>query len=245
MIGMDKIGLQLYSVGGDMARSVPETLKRVAETGYSQVEFAGYFGVDAHEMKRMLDEYGLQAVSSHANVVGNLDAELEYMNTVGAKNIACAGIGDFNSRDNVLRIAELFNGIGEKCEAAGIHFSYHNHSHEFARDEQGKWLLDILYENTDPKLVNVQLDVCWALVGGADPVAYLTKYKDRVKMVHMKEVKTVSPYAGTAIGRGIVDFPGIYKLLGKDVIYIVEQEGIPDMETWEGLDLSAKYLKTL
>ena len=57
---MKKVGLQLYSVGGDMARSVPETLKRVAELGYKQVEFAGYFGVDAKEMKRMLDEYGLE-----------------------------------------------------------------------------------------------------------------------------------------------------------------------------------------
>lgn len=242
---MKKIGLQLYSVGGDMAKSVPETLKRVAGLGYSQVEFAGYFGIDAAEMKRMLDEYGLEAVSSHANVVGNLDAELEYMQTVGAKNIACAGIGDFNSRDNVLRIAERFNNIGEKCEKAGIHFSYHNHAHEFARDEEGKWLLDILYENTDPKLVNVQLDVCWALVGGADPVAYLTKYKDRVRMVHMKEVKTVAPYEGTAIGMGLVDFPGIYNLLGDNVLYIVEQEGLPHMETWEGLRRSADYLKAL
>ena len=242
---MDKLGIQLYSVGSFMAQSVPDTLKRVAECGYSQVEFAGYFGVAAKEMKRMLDEYGLEAVSSHANVVGNLDAELEYMQTVGAKNIACAGIGDFNSRENVLRIAELFNRIGEKCEAAGIHFSYHNHSHEFNRDERGEWLLDILYENTDPKLVNVQLDVCWALVGGADPVEYLRKYRDRVKMVHMKEVKTVAPYEGTAIGMGLVDFPGIYKLLGDEVLYIVEQEGLPHMETWEGLRLSSEYLKKL
>ena len=242
---MDKIGIQLYSVGADMAKSVPETLKRVAEIGYKQVEFAGYFGVDAKEMRRMLDFYGLEAVSSHADVVGNLDAELEYMKTVGAANIACAGIGNFDSRDNVLKIAELFNKIGEKCEKAGVHFSYHNHAHEFARDEGGKWLLDILYENTDPRLVNVQLDVCWATVGGADPVEYLRKYKDRVRTVHMKEVKTVSPYAGTAIGKGIVDFRGIYALLGDGVKYIVEQEGIPDMETWEGLALSAEYLKTL
>lgn len=242
---MDKFGLQLYSVGADMAKNVSETLKKVAALGYKQVEFAGYFGIDAREMKRMLDGYGLEAVSSHANVVGNLDAEIEYMQTVGAKNIACAGIGDFNSRENVLRIAELFNGIGAKCEAAGLHFSYHNHSHEFARDEQGKWLLDDLYENTDPKLVNVQLDVCWAMVGGADPASYLAKYKSRVRTVHMKEVKTVSPYEGAPLGTGLVNFRGIYKLLGDNVIYIVEQEGLPHTDTWEGLRISAEYLKKI
>ena len=229
---MKEIGLQLYSVGSYMAQSVPETLKKVAELGYTQVEFAGYFGVDAKEMKKLLDANGLRAISSHANVVGNLDGEIEYMQAAGAEDLVCAGIGGFDSRDNVLKIAELFNQIGEKCRANGMHFSYHNHSHEFVRDETGKWLLDVLYENTDPELVNVQLDVCWALVGGADPVEYLRKYKDRARMVHMKEVKTVSPYDGTAIGKGLVDFKGIYELLGDSVKYIVEQEGLRDMDAF-------------
>ena len=244
---MKKIGLQLYSVGGDMAADVPGTLKKVAEAGYNQVEFAGYFGIPAAEMKKMLDAYGLEAVSSHANVVGNLDAEIGYMNALGAKNIACAGIGGFDSRENVLKIAELFNKIGARCLENGLNFSYHNHAHEFARDEKGEWLLDILYENTDPALVNVQLDVCWALVGGADPVEYLKKYKaqGRVKMIHAKEVKTVSPYEGTAIGMGIIDFPGLYELLGDDVLYIVEQEGLPNIDAWEALRYSAQYLKKL
>lgn len=242
---MKEIGLQLYSVGSDMAQNVSETLKRVAELGYSQVEFAGYFGVDAKEMKKLLDANGLRAVSSHANVLGDLDGEIKYMQALGAEDLVCAGIGGFDSRDNVLKIAEQFNEIGKKCRANGMHFSYHNHAHEFVRDEDGNWLLDVLYENTDPELVNVQLDVCWALVGGADPVEYLRKYKDRVRLVHMKEVKTVSPYDGTAIGQGIVDFKGIYDLLGDGVYYIVEQEGLRDMETWEGLRLSAEYLKRL
>jgi sugar phosphate isomerase/epimerase len=82
-------------------------------------------------------------------------------------------------------------------------------------------------------------------VGGADPVEYLRKYQSRVRSVHMKEVKTVSPYDGTAIGEGIVDFKGIYGLFGDNAIYIVEQEGLRDMETWEGLRRSVEYLKKL
>ena len=73
---------------------------------------------------------------------------------------------------------------------------------------------------------------------------YLKKYKDRALTVHMKEVKTVSPYEGTAIGLGIVDFAGIYNLLGDECDYIIEQEGIA-MDTWEGLSMSVDYLRKI
>ena len=92
--------------------------------------------------------------------------------------------------------------------------------------------------------MSLQLDVCWALVGGADPLEYLAKYKDRNKTVHLKEVLTKEPFEGTAIGRGIVDFKGIYQLLGDSPVYIVEQEEIA-MDVWEGLSYSVEYLKEI
>lgn len=240
---MKKVNLQLYSVGSETAKDFYATLKNVAKIGYTGVEFAGYFGIDAKTMKSWLEDCGLEAVSSHTNVFANLDAEIEYLNTVGASHIVLPHAG-FENRDAVQKLAEELNKIGEKCKKNGLKLGYHNHSHEFNKDEDGKWLLDVLYENTDPDLVKVQLDVCWATVGHADPIEYLRKYKDRATTVHMKEVKTISPYEGTAIGQGIVDFAGIYRLLGDDAIYIVEQEGIA-MDLWEALEISVNYLKKL
>ena len=240
---MDRINLQLYSVREDAGKDFRGTLEKVARTGFTGIEFAGFYGVDAKIMKKWLEELGLEAVSSHSNVFDNLDEEIEYLCTVGAKHIVLPS-ANFDNRDVVLKLAEDLNRIGEKCKRHGLNLGYHNHSFEFKKDEDGKWLLDVLFENTDPNLVSVQLDVCWALVGGVNPVEYLKKYKDRALTVHMKEVKTVSPYEGTAIGLGIVDFAGIYNLLGDECDYIIEQEGIA-MDTWEGLSMSVDYLRKI
>lgn len=240
---MDRINLQLYSVREDAGKDFRGTLEKVARTGFTGIEFAGFYGVDAKIMKKWLEELGLEAVSSHSNVFDNLDEEIEYLCTVGAKHIVLPS-ANFDNRDVVLKLAEDLNRIGEKCKRHGLNLGYHNHSFEFKKDEDGKWLLDVLFENTDPNLVSVQLDVCWAHVGGVDPVKYLKKYKDRALTVHMKEVKTVSPYEGTAIGLGIVNFAGIYNLLGDECDYIIEQEGIA-MDTWEGLSMSVDYLRKI
>ena len=76
---MKHIGLQLYSVGADMGKDVYATLKRTAELGYTGVEFAGYFGIPAEQMKAWLDELGLKAYSSHTNVFGDFAVETGYL----------------------------------------------------------------------------------------------------------------------------------------------------------------------
>lgn len=242
---MKHIGLQLYSVASDMGKDVYSTLKKTAELGYTGVEFAGYFNVPAEQMKAWLDELGLKAYSSHFDVFANYEQDIDYLKKVGAKNAVLPYSPAFESEAGVLELAGKMNELGMKYSAEGIKIAYHNHSHEFKKTSDNGWLLDILYDNSDPEYVGMQLDVCWSVVGKQDPVEYLKKYRNRVSTVHMKEVLTKDPYEGTAIGEGIVDFKGIYDLLGDDVIYIVEQEGIKTMETWEGLARSQKYLASL
>ena len=242
---MKHIGLQLYSVGNDMGKDVYSTLKKTAELGYTGVEFAGYFNVPAKQMREWLDELGLKAYSSHFNVFGDFEQDSEYLKTLGAENAVLPGGPSFTTEKDVLELACKMNELGKKYADEGIKLAYHNHSHEFTKNGDKGWTLDVLYDNTSPEYVGMQLDVCWALVGGQDPVEYLKKYRNRVSTVHMKEVLTVSPYEGTAIGDGIVDFKGIYDLLGDDVIYIVEQESIKTMETWEAIAKSREYLSSL
>lgn len=242
---MKHIGLQLYSVRNDMAQDVYATLKKTAELGYTGVEFAGYYDIPAKQMKQWLDELGLIAYSTHTNVLADFEQASSYLNELGCKNAVIPGIPGFDSEEDVLGIAQKMTEAGKMYLEKGIKVGYHNHAHEFKKNGDKGWMLDVLYDNTDPGVVGMQLDVCWSTVGGQDPVEYLKKYQDRITLVHMKEVMTVSPYEGTAIGEGIVDFKAIYDLLGDDVIYIVEQENIKTMETWEGLARSQKYLASL
>ncbi|MBR3838709.1 MAG: sugar phosphate isomerase/epimerase [Clostridia bacterium] len=242
---MKHIGLQLYSVREDMAQDVYATLKKTAELGYTGVEFAGYFNVPAQQMKAWLDELGLIAYSTHTNIMANVEETASYLNELGCSNAVLPGGPSFETESEVLELAKNMSELSEKYKARGIKIGFHNHAREFKKNGDKGWMLDVLYDNTDPDSVGMQLDVCWATVGGQDPVEYLKKYKDRVTMVHMKEVLSVSPYEGTAIGDGIVDFKAIYDALGDDIIYIVEQESIKTMETWEGLAKSQKYLASL
>ena len=55
-----KVGLQLYSVRDAMAADFEGTLQAVKDMGYEYVEFAGYFGRTAEQIKEILDRIGLK-----------------------------------------------------------------------------------------------------------------------------------------------------------------------------------------
>ena len=63
-----KIGLQLYSIRDEVEKDMESSLKAISEMGYDCVEFAGFFGKTAEEINKMLDKYGLEAVSTHQTV---------------------------------------------------------------------------------------------------------------------------------------------------------------------------------
>ena len=235
--------LQLYSVRNEAEKNFRETLLKTADAGFTGVEFAGYYGIAAEEMKGLLAEYGLNAVSSHCNALEDMENKVRYLNVVGAGNIVVPHYS-FNDVQEVLRFAELMNSAGKLYKENGIALGYHNHSHEFKKDANGKYLLDIFFENTDPDYVKAQIDVCWVKVAGVEPAEYLKKYALRSNTIHLKEVKTIDPYCGGAIGTGIVDFKGIFEVLGVGSVYIVEQEELSAGEDmWQALKDSAKYVR--
>jgi len=242
MSNLKNISLQLYSVRQDAEIDFVKTIERVADAGFTGVEFAGFYGYTAAEMKEILKNYGLRAVSSHMDALNNVFQNIEYLNEIGAKNIVVPH-SEFKNRDSVLDFAEKMNEAGKTYKENGITLSYHNHSHEFKKDEE-ECLLDVFFKNTEKDLVKMQLDVCWAEVAGINPKEYLEKYEGRSNTVHMKEVKSINPYMGAAIGSGIVDFKGIAAVLGNDFEYIVEQEEI-ETDKWEALKLSVEYLSSI
>ena len=86
---------------------------------------------------------------------------------------------------------------GRGVEESGIQFAYHNHHFEFVQVE-GKYAYDILLEQTDPKLVQMEMDLCWMNIAGQDPIEYFDRYPGRFPMVHVKDVKKIPPKTGDA-----------------------------------------------
>ena len=198
---IDRIGLQLYTVRAAMKTDFEGTIAKVAATGYKEVEFAGvfdpkggYFGRSPKEVRAILDKNSLAAPSCHAGydvVEKRWPEALEAAQIVGHSYIICPWIDEKQrvEPDGWKRAAELFNKAGEASKKTGIQFGYHNHSFEFDPAESlgGKLPYDYLLDETDPKLVTMELDLCWISVAGKDPLAYFDRHPGRFPLVHVKD----------------------------------------------------------
>jgi sugar phosphate isomerase/epimerase len=191
---LDRIGVQLYTVRDLMKTDFEGTLAKVGAIGYSEVEFAGYFEHAPKDVRAMLDRHDLKSPSEHVSyeVVQNKWQEtLDAAHVVGQNFIVCPSIDDSQRKVTAgwKKAAEVFNRAGEASQKAGIQFAYHNHTWEFEplTDGGGKFAYDILLSETDPKLVKMEMDLCWITIAGQDPITYFNRYPGRFPLVHVKD----------------------------------------------------------
>ena len=190
---MDKRYIQLYSLHQELAKDFVGSIKRVAEVGYTGVEFAGgnYGNLSVSEMKKLLAELNLEPLSTHIRSEA-VPAQLDYAAELGVKYMIDP-MASMETYDDAAAFAEVLNKTGKLCKDRGISFGYHNHRHEFLESKDGT-LMDTLILNTDPDLVSFQLDVGWATCAGCDVPTFLAKYAGRFCMIHVKEcAKVVGP----------------------------------------------------
>jgi sugar phosphate isomerase/epimerase len=244
---LDRIGVQLYTVRSQMADSVEQTLERVAQVGYDEVEFAGYYGRSPQQIRALLDGAGLSAPSGHMQLEAlesDWDASLDLAGTIGHEYLVVASIAPENrtTLDDYRRMAERFNAVGERAQSAGLTFAYHNHAFEFEPLEgQVPW--DVLLEATDPALVKIELDLYWITVGGGDAAGMLQAHPGRFHLVHVKDMAADRSMA--AVGAGTLDFAAMFALREQAGIqhYFVEHDN-PD-DPFESIAASHAYLRNL
>lgn len=250
---VDEIGIQLYSLRNEMAEDFEGTLEQLAEIGYTEMEFAGYHGKSAQEVRRILDGFGLTSPAAHIQLNAirqDLDREIEIAATLGQKYIVVPSLpGNERSLDDYRRHAETLNRAGEKAREAGIVMGYHNHDFEFEVQEGGRIGYDILTSQTEPDLVVFEMDLFWAEVAGYDPKFYFLKFPGRYPMLHVKD----RSYTGEMVdvGRGGINFTEIFSYASKGGFehYIIEHDnpsdGINSMEysynTVRGLRFKSSY----
>ena len=215
-----EIGLQLWSVRSDMADDPVATIQKVGEIGYDFVEAAGYadgkfYGMDPLEFKRVLNENGLEFLSSHTGQDlpddDNWDQTMQWWETcieahakAGVKYIVQPSMDEkgYGSLEDLQRYCDYFNTVGEMCAEKGIKFGYHNHDKEFETVE-GITRYDYMLQNTDPGKVFFQLDLYWITVGGKDPVDYFEEYPGRFTLWHVKDEKELGE-------SGMMDFEPMF-----------------------------------
>lgn len=244
---IDPIGLQLYTVRRAMEADFDSTLSRVAQIGYREVEFAGYFGRTPQQVRDSLRRSGLTAPSAHI-ALGATDAGwesvLENAHRIGHRYLIVASVGGAKTIDDYRRIAERFNRAGETASKTGIRFGYHNHDFEFAPVE-GKLPYDVLLESTDPKHVCFEMDLYWIVKGGQDPLEYFARWPGRTELVHAKDSAAPPGREMTDVGAGTINWRGIFargKQAGIKHCF-VERDDAPD--PFASIAASIQYLEKL
>lgn len=198
------IGLQLYSLRDAMRTDVQGTVAKVGEMGYTFVEAAGYrdgqfYGMAPIDFKNLCETNGLLFLGSHTGrdlpEEGQWDETMEWWDQcieahaeAGVKWIVQPWMGrvGYESLEGLNKYCDYWNAVGEKCNARGIRFGYHNHDKEFTELE-GEIIYDFMLRNMDPEKVMFQLDLYWCVVGGKNPVDYFNNYPGRFEIWHIKD----------------------------------------------------------
>jgi sugar phosphate isomerase/epimerase len=223
------IGLQLYSIREQCAKDLPGMLKAVSAIGYKGVEFAGYHGRSAKELRTILDDNGLVACGTHTGYetvqADKLQATIEFNRTIGNKFLIIPWM-EGKTKEQWLEKAKLFNELAEKVKPEGMFVGYHAHAHDFEKfGDQSAW--DLFFGNTKPEVI-MQLDTSNCCDGGADPVAVLKKYPGRARSIHVK-AHGGGPEA--VIGEDKINWKEVFAFCegpGKTDWYVLEHESSGD-----------------
>lgn len=278
------IGLELYTVGKEMEDDPAGTLKQVAVVGYKEVELSPLSKIGSKELKKMLDDVGLTNPCGHymlPDLMKDLDGKVAFAKEMGQHYMvvsvpwiadmsrvhadpAAGQLGFFMALlgaftlDDFKWNAEQFNKVGEQVKKAGLELGYHNHNFEFKKYEGGVTGYDEFLRLTDPELVKLEMDCGWVTVAGHDPIAYLHKFPERYKLLHIKDFKrgfTPTSKLGetgegapvpTELGRGGIDYGKIFAAAKHvDHIFVEQEPPFKEMPALEAIKVDYEYLHKL
>lgn len=252
-------GIVSYTYRNEFAKDVSGTLDMIKGNGITDIEFSNLFKQTPEDLRKMCDERGLKCSSygiSYDDLINKTDEAGKTARILGASFVRVSSIpykGTF-TLDNAKQAVADFNKYGKLLkENYGVTFIYHNHGFEFQPYEDGT-LYDYLLKNTDPKYVGMELDILWAYLPGKDPAQLLSKYGNRYKALHMKDLKKgvargslsgVTPKDNDVVlGTGQIDIPAVIKAARKAGVkhYYIEDESSSSVTQ---VPESIKYLNSL
>ncbi len=234
------LGVQAYTYRHTFPKDVAATLDTIKALGFTEMEGGVPQGLTAEAYRKMLDQRGIKMPATGAGyeqIVADPMSVVTMAKALGASYVMVAWIphqkGNF-TLDNAKKAVADFNRVGKILKDNGLTFCYHDHGYEFQPYQNGT-LLDYMIQQTDPRYVSFEMDILWTQFGGGDPVALLTKYGNRWKLMHLKDLKKgikgdltggTPPENDVVLGDGQLDMPAILKAAKKVGIqhYFVEDE---------------------
>jgi sugar phosphate isomerase/epimerase len=249
VLQMRTVGLQLYTLRNETKEDFVGTLKKVAALGYKAVEFAGYGDIPAQEMKKILDDLGLEAPSSHVGLdilENRLDAQIEYSLAISSKYVILPWIPTEKIMGQERKqLADTLSRVADELRKHGLVLGYHNHDFEF-KQEEGQYLLDLLYRAVPAESLVAELDLYWVTKAGLDAKDYLAQYKGRCPIIHVKDMTKDERRYFAEVGYGSIDYPSIFTVAQDAGVeyYIVEQDQC-ERPPLESVKMSIEYLRSI
>ncbi|MCY0858886.1 MAG: sugar phosphate isomerase/epimerase [Sulfolobaceae archaeon] len=247
---MLKIALQLYSVRDYCSKDLKRTLEEVASIGYEGVEFAGFYGYWAEELRDILKSLGLKVAGAHIGLSELSDEKISstiaYQKTIGNENVVVPSLPkDFtSSKEGWLKAAELFNSLLDKLKKEGLKLGYHNHRLEFETRFNGITAWELFFKNTSQD-VFIQLDIGHAIAAGnttEELIRFIDEFPGRVKSVHVKDYSKVKGY-NVFIGEGDIRWNQLLNALKGVEWFIIEQEEYKGLTSIEAVREDFKNFK--
>ncbi len=261
--GLGNIGIQLYSLRNELPSDRQGVLKKISDIGYKYLETymmegKHHLGYPIADYRKMLDDLGLQVLSAHiptgrtspdlvGSLTNNFEKVIEDAHYLGQRYIVCPYLQDSErtSLDDYKATIDLLNTSGTKCKTAGITFAYHNHAFEF-EELEGQIPMELIIEQTDPEMVQMELDIYWSTKAGRDTFELFNKYPNRFILWYVKDMSKTKEDETTFIGGGSIDYPEVFKNAQNSGMeyFFVEQEHYP-IPVFEGLKKSYDYLRAI
>lgn len=249
----NKFGLQLYTLREDLPKDPKGILTQVASFGYKELEgYEGpqgmFWGMSNTEFKRFVEDLGMNFVASHCNINQDFERKAAEAAAIGMKYLIAPYLGPQKSLDDYKRAAENFNQKGEVCRRNGLRFVYHNHDYSF-KPIEGQMPQDVMMQIADKNLVDFEMDIYWVVNAGQDPEAWFRRYKDRFRLVHVKDkqrgVGESSKNVSVVLGTGAINFPQILKTAAQNGVrhFVVEQEAYEGTTPLAAVRENAQYMK--
>lgn len=246
-------GIQLYTLRDVLPENPEAVLRQLAAFGYNQIEsYEGpsgiFWGMGNTGFKQLMDELNMEMISSHVNNFDDFESfarKADEAAEIGVKYLICPYARQ-ESLDDYRALADRFTQAGEIAQQAGIRFAYHNHDYSFQQID-GMYPQDLLMQNTDPAIVDYELDIYWVAVADEDPAAWLRKYPNRFVLSHVKDLKRNGKPQTTTLGQGEIDWaPLLAEAKSQGMKYfIVEQEQYEGTTPMDAARDGAKYMQQL
>ena len=249
------LAAQLYTIRehAQTPQDLAASLKKIRDIGYTAVQVSGIGPIPDAEVKAMVDDLGLTICNTHVRPAEalwtDLDAVIAQHRLWGCRHVAIGSMPSSFRQEGEAgfrRFAEEASRIGEELHRAGLTFSYHNHSFEFVRFGR-RTGLDIIFEESDPRYLQAEIDTYWVQHGGADPAAWIRRMVGRMPVVHLKDMVIVDGEQAMAeIGEGNLNWPAILEACREAGVewYAIEQD-VCRRDPFESLKISLDNLREM